>query len=139
MQTSSFESRFIEALKRRVETSHSGLKISVPSAGAQTVKRGFSFTPDALVENERTGDVLVVEVKGGTSSNTVPYAFISKLKSWRHGVDKKPVGILLVSSARVPPAMLSMLRAEEVFVAEADSVEEAISAIDSKLTDLESL
>lgn len=130
MKTSDFEVSFIKALKNHVETRHAGLRVSIPSPGALR-----TATPDVVVENIQTGQLLLLEVKGGSPSNTVPFASLSKLKALSN--IRPLTKIVLVSSAEVPRSMKEILNHANIGVTQAPTVEDAIRGLDSELERLE--
>lgn len=139
MRTSSFETAFVQALKRHIETSHSDLQLTIPSAGTYADDANAYFTPDAVVKNRRTGEVLIIEIKGGRSSNTVPFAFFSRIKAAKHQhqLANRPVNMVLVSNIEIPKSMKALLEEEDIDLAHAETVQGAITALEGTLARLD--
>lgn len=138
MKTFNFEVQLIKQLDEQLAEHYPGLVLVVPrpnwgNGGA---------TPDLVIENIRTGDKLAIEVKGGSTFNSVPSASISSLiamKSFgKMQGEKGDTSVWLVTSAFVPDPLKQSLAAENIHVVQSQSVEEALGELELPLSKLAS-
>jgi hypothetical protein len=135
MKTSNFEVAFIKTLNEHVERNYSHLEFIVPQPGSF----GGPFTvPDAILYNQRTAEAIAIEIKGGTSENSVPSAIVQKLKAMKelqlpskHRINK--VIVALVTSAFLPPTIKSTLEIEGIYCITLETTGEFVKVFDPVL------
>lgn len=119
MKTSSFEISFIDDLRSEIDRYHPNLAFIVEPRVFIRESTAFSV-PDIVVFNRANGAILVIEVKGGTSSSSVPLALVPMLKSMKNlhfsfDVPSGPVQVALVTTAFLAPSIRSMLDCENIY------------------------
>jgi len=126
MKTSDFEASFVRALQSHFINSEQQVDVLSPGSGA-----GMSGAPDVVIKDHASGRTLLVELVGGTSSNSVPYATISKLRR----LESSPLEsrVLLISSAVIPLSVVEMLRESNIEVRHVQGVEEGLRVVDAAL------
>jgi len=129
MNTPNFEVQFITRLRDHIVSKYPELSFSVSRTPQQ---------PDVVIENTRTGTALGVEVKGGNSANPVPPATIAVLIELSAAMkDRYPhsrrIELWVVSTGKVLPPWADILANEQIRVINADSVDDALGKLDSRL------
>lgn len=139
MKTSNFEVQFLTSLRDHIEACYPGLVFIAPRPERSASRDAPS--PDVIIKNPVTGGQIAIEIKGGTSSSSIPSALVPKLKAMKAlglgSADGAHTPVWLVSAASVPPAVRSVLVDENIHVVQSESVEGALRSLDSPLLELE--
>lgn len=131
MKTSDFEAKFVKALTLHLSSGPHHFDVVSPVASASVMA-----SPDVLIRDFDTGRELQVEIVGGTTSNSVPFATVSKLKRLS-GSPAAGSRVLLISSAVVPSSFREMLRDDNIEIAQVRDIQEGLATVDAALARLD--
>jgi hypothetical protein len=137
MKTLEFESAFFSALADHISSRHHGLTCTVPPSGTYLAFGRTVPSPDVVVTNPSSGAALLIEVKGDRYGKSLPYATLPEMKAMREALQHTNAEVMLISTVDVPEAVLARLREQQITVARARTVDDAINQIETKLAALE--
>jgi uncharacterized protein YceH (UPF0502 family) len=94
-------------------------------------------SPDVIIENPATRQTIVIEFKGGSSMESVPYATVPQMRSLRTAFGFRNSKIMLISASEVPNFVKNALEKDHIEVIEADSIEKAVEKLEEAISELE--
>jgi hypothetical protein len=137
-ETNEFESHFYSALRKHINKNHQGLRCFIAPAEMFNFKGRHIPAPDLIVQNQATGKLMAIEVKGSRFGQTLPYATVPRLKALKEALGAD-ASVVLVSGAEVTQDVRSWLQNDHIDVAQASDVFQAIAKIESNLEALENV